>query len=243
MTAITTHETSNSGSLEPRWIKWASIGFLGFNILLLVLAFALWRSRNPAGEVVEGERVSAPVSTTTEQDAGAVDTQPEAAEASPAMAPALNAAKAGAEMESSMTGETTAIAGGTIEGQILLRGRQSHEGITILLNGKPVAKTDAQGAFRIETVPAGTYTIVAQYPGALPLQLEAVEIREGTVTLPSASLRSGDLDGDGDIDIYDLVRYASNPEAIDVNGDGTVNVRDLLTLDLNYGATGPDQWR
>ncbi len=243
MTAITAHEASDSGAVEPRWIKWASIGFLGFNILLLVLAFAFWRSRNPAGEVVESEPVSVAVSTTTEQDASAVDTQPEAAEASPAMAPALNAAKAGAEMESSMAGETTAIARGVIKGQILLQGRQSHEGVTILLNGKPVAKTDAQGTFRIEAVPAGTYTLAAQHPGSLPLQLEAIEIREGTITLPTISLRSGDLDGDGDIDIFDLVRYASNPGATDVNGDGKVNVRDLLTLDLNYGATGPDQWR
>lgn len=146
-------------------------------------------------------------------------------------------------MESSMAGETTAIARGVIKGQILLQGRQSHEGVTILLNGKPVAKTDAQGTFRIEAVPAGTYTLAAQHPGSLPLQLEAIEIREGTITLPTISLRSGDLDGDGDIDIFDLVRYASNPGATDVNGDGKVNVRDLLTLDLNYGATGPDQWR
>ncbi len=56
--------------------------------------------------------------------------------------------------------------------------------------------------------------------------------------MPAASIRSGDLDQDGDVDIFDVVRYASNPKKTDVNGDGMIDIRDIIALDSNYGSGG-----
>ncbi|MCH2135953.1 MAG: dockerin type I domain-containing protein [Phycisphaerales bacterium] len=48
----------------------------------------------------------------------------------------------------------------------------------------------------------------------------------------------GDIDGDGDVDIEDLLAliaaWGSNDPAADINGDGTVNVDDLMALLANY---------
>lgn len=140
---------------------------------------------------------------------------------------------------------------GTIEGQVALQGRDRLAGITLLVNGTPAATTDASGRFHL-TVPAGRYTVQAGYSGYITIEAPDVEVRPGEVTrLPAASLGAGDTDGDGDVDLFDVVRCiislgqtpsAGNTHA-DVNGDGIVDFRDVILTQGNYRGTSPAPWR
>lgn len=42
----------------------------------------------------------------------------------------------------------------------------------------------------------------------------------------------------GDIDIFDVVRYASSTQRVDVNGDGVIDIRDLIALDSGFNSRG-----
>lgn len=52
-----------------------------------------------------------------------------------------------------------------------------------------------------------------------------------------------DVNGDGQVDIFDLTlvasRYASNDPTADLNGDGTVDIFDLTIIAGNYGQKLP----
>lgn len=140
---------------------------------------------------------------------------------------------------------------GTIEGRITLQGRSTSAGITLLVNGAPVDTTDASGAFRL-VVPAGRVGVRASYPGYLEIEASDVEVRVGEVArLPAVSLRAGDTDRDGDVDLFDVVRCAINfghtmPAAdapVDLTGDGVVDVRELILAQQNYRAISPAPWQ
>ena len=49
----------------------------------------------------------------------------------------------------------------------------------------------------------------------------------------------GDIDGDGEVNVVDLVRlilaWGTNDPAVDANGDGVVNVTDMIDLIVNWG--------
>jgi hypothetical protein len=81
---------------------------------------------------------------------------------------------------------------------------------------------------------------------AIENELEAMnEVKVTPISLPHmdemstvriATVAGADLDTDGDVDIFDIVRYASNPDRADVNRDGLSDIRDLIALDANYGS-------
>lgn len=140
---------------------------------------------------------------------------------------------------------------GTIEGQVALQGRQRHTGIMLLVNGAPAGTTDATGAFHL-TVPAGHHAVRASYSGYIAAEAPDVEVRAGEMTsMPAISLRAGDTDHDGDVDLYDVVRCAINfgrkvPAAdthADVNEDGVIDLRDVILVQRNYRGIGPAPWR
>ena len=60
----------------------------------------------------------------------------------------------------------------------------------------------------------------------------------GVITLPAALL-SGDLDGDNDVDGYDLsafaAAYAANDSQADLNGDSIVDDLDVAVFAGNFG--------
>lgn len=213
----------------PEWLSWLAVGFLVLNLALLVTAVFAWRSRQPQ-EVVVAEDEAAVVASSMESATGE-------GHAPAAMASAMESDTAASSGEAGLIEEKRAV-----KGQVSLHGRPI-AGVTIMLDDTPVAETDAQGAFHIADVPAGTHTVTAQYPGYMPRQAESIEVRgEEDITLPAVSLQSGDLDADGDVDIFDIVRFAGDPQRTDVNGDGAIDVRDLIALDASYGSSGPQPW-
>ena len=107
---------------------------------------------------------------------------------------------------------------------------------------------DANGYFRIDSVPAGLYSVEAKSSGHLSARGENIEIRaDETTTMQLVALLAGDVDGDNDIDQFDATTIGSNynsatPESADLNSDSIINVLDLEILPANYTATGPLLW-
>ena len=189
MTTITASKAERTGTVEPRWLKWLSIGFLGFNVLLLMVAFSVWRARQVSDAAVESQPVAVTASTVVEDETAAE--APSASVAIPA---------AGSE-------ETEAIPAPAVE------------------------ETEAVGS---------TAAVAASATELLAEKMRLWRRASVAATAPLATEPPiGDLDKDGDVDIFDVVRYARSPGGIDVNGDGVVNVRDLITLRNQYGTTGP----
>jgi hypothetical protein len=71
-----------------------------------------------------------------------------------------------------------------------------------------------------------------------------------TVVLPNLKLRSGDVNGDCGVNLFDLVIVSvaykpegpvSDPRA-DINVDGVVNLFDLVLVTVNYGLNCPQAW-
>lgn len=233
-------------------------------VVLIIIALSLWFLRSPDADrakiptatvTAEAQELTTPTVPPTSVVEGTATLTPvvrrtTTVEPTPSPTPAL------ATTTSEPTETPTVTPGatentGTIEGQITLQGRNRHAGITLLVNGTPTGTTDASGAFRL-TVPAGRYPVRARYPGYVPIEAANVDVGVGETTpLPATLMAAGDTDGDGDIDLYDVVRCAINfgqqvPPAdshVDLNGDGTIDFRELMLAQRNFGSIGPVPWR
>lgn len=228
---------------EPEWLGWLAIGFLALNILLLVTAVFLWQHRQSTGTTAAtGSGVtSAVVPPEVEKVTTKGQVTSPAEEKDPPVMPSTSTSGMDPEVPPPAKAEAVT-EHGVIAGQISLQG-QSSAGITILLDDMPAATTDNQGRFRIADVPAGSHTVKVEHPGYIPREAGMIQVTgEESVTLPAVSLRGGDTDQDGDVDIFDVVRFATNPRGTDVNGDGMVDVRDAIMVDANYGSAGPEPW-
>jgi len=132
---------------------------------------------------------------------------------------------------------------GTVTGRVVLEGRSNHAGVQLSIDGHS-GSTGEDGTFRIEQVPGGTHRLQAQMAGYLRYGLSALSLQPGGVaTVPDILLRAGDVNGDDQVDLFDLVavstRYGTRPSgsmAEDLNGDGEVNLFDLVLVGKNYGA-------
>lgn len=136
-----------------------------------------------------------------------------------------------------------------IIGRVFLQGRANHAGATVRL-GSLTATTAHDGTFILANAPLGVYTAEAISPGFLAAERQDVQIAAGQiVTLPDITLAGGDMDQDGDIDLFDLVvlgaaygQSVPSDPFLDLNADSYVNLLDLVILGSNYGRTGPIAW-
>jgi hypothetical protein len=86
-------------------------------------------------------------------------------------------------------------------------------------------------------------------PGYLEAQREDVTVSPGAqITLPRVTLRGGAVNGDCDINLFDLVLVAANlssppnDERADLNRDGRVDLLDLVLVSMNLTRRCPSEW-
>lgn len=139
---------------------------------------------------------------------------------------------------------------GCFTGQVTLQGRSRHGLAWIRLDGFPVLQAQADGNFDLCGVKPGSHVVSAWAPGYLAARADARQMAAGqTQRLGQTQLYGGDINGDGTVNLFDLVRvgaaYNSQPvtdAGADLNGDGKVNLFDLVLVGSNYGSTGPTRW-
>ncbi|MFN8485318.1 MAG: hypothetical protein U0768_19950 [Anaerolineae bacterium] len=129
-----------------------------------------------------------------------------------------------------------------LTGKVSLQGRGSSGGSQVQAagGGTPVGP---DGTYSL-IVPTGTMNVTAAHSSYLSSSTSGGGNAPSVVTLPPTTLLAGDINGDGTIDLFDLVYLATvygttppgNPKA-DLNADGTVDLFDLVLLGVNYGKT------
>ena len=135
---------------------------------------------------------------------------------------------------------------GTVEGTVTLEGRFNHGGVNVALSNAGLSVTvftDPAGSFSLHDVPADTYTVTATTVGFLKGEAPVVVIG-GNTSAVSLFLLAGDIDGDDQIGLLDLIyvveRLGTATTSADLNRDGIVDVRDMVLVAKNFGAAfGP----
>ncbi len=135
-----------------------------------------------------------------------------------------------------------------VSGRVDLQGRSSDAGIQVQIGAQQVI-TPPDGSYSV-AMPPGAYSVTASRTGYLGSATRVVVDGLANVTVPLLTLRGGDANGDGSINLFDLVMVSSNygvsaPPAdsrADVNGDGTVGLGDLVLVASNYGLVGSQPW-
>lgn len=133
--------------------------------------------------------------------------------------------------------------GVTVTGSVTLQGRADYSGATVTLTGGETytATTDAKGAFTMEGVAAGDYTMTITMPGYLSYTKTTLTVADA-VTVSAKELLGGEIEVDGQVTILDLSKLLGEygqvtVTASDINGDGQVTILDLSILLGNYGQT------
>lgn len=154
-----------------------------------------------------------------------------------------------ATIDGGFTATCQVTVGGAMGGTLLLQYRDSHGGIKIsTLQGADVVATtvtDSDGSFLL-FMPTGVYTLTISVPGWSYMEIHDLMIVTGeTLNLGIAYLYWGDMNGDGYINVEDLLLMAQAigiiPEQdgwlshADINDDGHINVLDLLHAVPNIG--------
>jgi hypothetical protein len=156
-------------------------------------------------------------------------------------------------LDAANDGVVFARAPGTLQGRVLLQGRQNYAGASVSgalsKSRSDTAVTDESGRFAIATSHGeGFYTIVVSMPGYLsaesnrPVKMTV----DATVDLGEITLIGGDVNGDNEIDVRDLSYVAwhfdETTSDADVNGNGIVDIFDLSLIAANFGRKGPTEW-
>lgn len=140
----------------------------------------------------------------------------------------------------------------TLAGTVNYQGRNAHDGVTVTAVG-PITRTAAtgdNGAFTVTDLRGGDYAVMADAARYLPACTNVTLSSGQNLTLTAVTLRGGDANDDGEINIGDATLLGANfglttPPAdarADINGDGRVNVQDLAIMGGNYGLTGCQNW-
>ena len=97
---------------------------------------------------------------------------------------------------------------------------------------------DDLGKASVEALIPGTYTLTLT--GSPWLRRIVLDIQVGTGNPVNVSLCSGDADGDGQVNLFDMVvldiAFGSSDAMADLDGDGHVNLFDYVVIDMNFGA-------
>ncbi|GEM_PF-4720038 len=124
-----------------------------------------------------------------------------------------------------------------VEGRIQLPGNNYNE--VLLKLGNQEFHTAADGRFTVAA--SGLYTLTVTAPHHLTAQVEGQA--SGSVNLGDITLLSGDVTGDNQINLFDLVyignHYNSHDTLADLNADGIVNLFDITIAAAHYGQQGP----
>lgn len=150
----------------------------------------------------------------------------------------------------------TVVDPGIIEGNVTRQGNRANESKTDIVayntSGGVVANTttNAAGNFTLPVIAGGTYLVQASYNGYLKTQKTNVYVVGATVSLNSTELKGGDINGDNNINILDIVSIISkygttgwaSSQPADINDDGNVNIFDLTIAAGNFGRYGPVNW-
>jgi hypothetical protein len=95
------------------------------------------------------------------------------------------------------------------------------------------------------------YELFVEVPGHLTSKTE-IQVSKSTddglvgkyVKVNAAGIKAGDINGDGVIDIHDVMRavamYKKNDKETDINKDGIVDEKDIRFIEKNFMAVGPD---
>lgn len=150
----------------------------------------------------------------------------------------------------SATSTPTVPAGyGILQGRVILPGRANNLGAAISAGAHSTA-SNTGGYFNL-ALPPGSHAVTIAMNGYLQAYCPAVGISAGVTTVAAeATLLSGDVNGDCDVDLFDLVAVAANfnqtppvaPPQVDLNSDGQVNILDVVMVASNYGRLCPSPW-
>ncbi len=129
-----------------------------------------------------------------------------------------------------------------LTGNVSLQGRSAASGAQVQAGGATAA-VGPDGSYAL-IAPTGQLNVQATRDSYLSSKTSAGGGSSSVVNLPATTLAAGDINGDGTVDLFDLVVVASvydttppgNAKA-DLNGDGTVDLYDLVLLGANYGKT------
>ncbi|MHB1459996.1 MAG: laminin B domain-containing protein [Armatimonadota bacterium] len=110
-----------------------------------------------------------------------------------------------------------------------LTGPQTYDG-TISL--------DISGNARISALQPGTYSLSLTSSHWLKRVIAGIQV--GSVNTVNTTLINGDADGDGQINLFDMVvldsSFGSANNMADLDGDSQVNLFDYVIIDMNFGA-------
>lgn len=132
--------------------------------------------------------------------------------------------------------------GVTVSGDVTLQGRTDYSGAAVTLtgsNGTYEAVTDSTGAYFVDGVAPGSYTLTISMSGYLSYTKTSLTVEDETV-VPAKELLGGEIQVDGQVTILDLSKLLGEYGQVtttgsDINGDGQVTILDLSILLGNYG--------
>jgi hypothetical protein len=135
----------------------------------------------------------------------------------------------------------------SLSGKVTLQGRLTFEGTEIAV--QPFASplpprtttTAANGTFELSA--SQPCTVTASHPGFLSARWIVDQPGALSWVLPETTLRNGDVNGDGRINILDIAyigaRFEGQDPLADLNADGRINILDLVLAATNFGQSAP----
>lgn len=152
--------------------------------------------------------------------------------------------------------DLTVIEPGIIQGMVRRQGARVDHANTVVVayntGGGVIADTTTgpEGYFTLNVPAGGTYLVQASYNGYMKTQKTNVYVVGATVWLGITQMKGGDVNGDNNVNILDIVsiisRYGTSgwgpDEPVDINDDGDVNIYDLTIAAGNFGRYGPLTW-